>query len=264
MLENAHIAAAGAGVELRRSGVMEKRQSSQKRTKSWLVPTIVIVAVAALSALAFTGGSKSQASANSNTTSSSTAQPTQPASLARRMPNDPLAIGRVNAPVVLIEYSEFQCPFCGMFTRNTQPTLIKKYVATGILRIEWRDFPYLGPESTTAALASRAAANQGKFWQYHDALFAHQFFPNSDHLTVPYLTGIAENLGLNLEKFKTDMNSAATKGAVAADFSEGQSIGVTGTPSFLVNSTPIVGAQPLQVFEQAIDVAAAQATTKTK
>ena len=81
---------------------------------------------------------------------------------------------------------------------------------------------------------------------------------------MPYLIGIAQNVGLNVEKFKTDMNSAATKNEVAVDFSEGQSIGVTGTPSFLVNSTPIVGAQPLQVFEQAIDSAAAQATTKTK
>ena len=243
---------------------MEKRRSSQKRMKSWLVPTIVIAAAAALFALASTGGSKSQTSANPKTTSSSVGQPAQPTGPARRIPGDPLAMGRVNAPVVLIEYSEFQCPFCGMFSRNTQPDLIKKYVTNGTLRIEWRDFPYLGPESTTAALASRAAADQGKFWQYHDALFAHQFSPNSGHLTVPYLIGIAQNVGLNVEKFKTDMNSAATKNEVAVDFSEGQSIGVTGTPSFLVNSTPIVGAQPLQVFEQAIDSAAAQATTKTK
>lgn len=238
---------------------MKKGLGSQK---SWLVPAIVVAVVAALSALAFTGGSKS--SANPTSTSSSTGQSTEPTSLARRIAGDPLAIGRVDAPVVLIEYSEFQCPFCGMFTRNTQPVLIKKYVTNGTLRIEWRDFPYLGPESTTAALASRAAADQGKFWQYHNALFAHQFSPNSDHLTVPYLTGIAQNLGLNIDKFKIDMNSAATKDAVAVDFSEGQSIGVTGTPSFLVNSTPIVGAQPIQVFEQAIDLADIQATTKTK
>jgi len=243
---------------------MEKRRSSQKRAKPWLIPAIVILAVLTLSALALTGGSRSKASTNATTNSATAVAPAQPPSLARRIPGDPLALGSVNAPVVLVEYSEFQCPFCGMFTRNTQPILVKKYVANGTLRIEWRDFPYLGPESTTAALASRAAANQGKFWEYHDALFAHQFFPNSNHLTVPYLTSIANNLGLNLEKFKTDMNSAATKNAVAADFSEGQSIGVTGTPSFLVNSTPIVGAQPLQVFEQAIDLAAAQATKKTK
>ena len=124
---------------------MEKRRSSQKRMKSWLVPTIVIAAAAALFALASTGGSKSQTSANPKTTSSSVGQPAQPTGPARRIPGDPLAMGRVNAPVVLIEYSEFQCPFCGMFSRNTQPDLIKKYVTNGTLRIEWRDFPYLGP-----------------------------------------------------------------------------------------------------------------------
>lgn len=241
---------------------MENR--SQGGSKSWLVPTVVILAVAALSALAFIGGSSSKASTNATTSSATAAQPTQQISLARRQPGDPLAIGRITAPVILIEYSEFQCPFCGLFTRNTQPILIKKYVANGTLRIEWRDFPYLGSESTTAALAGRAAANQGKFWQYHDALFAHQFFPNSGHLTEAYLTGIAKTLGLNLEKFKADLHSSVTKAAVDKDFTEGQDIGVTGTPSFLVNSTPIVGAQPLEVFTQAIELAAAQVTTKAK
>lgn len=254
--------ATGVGGDLWRFGVMEERRSSRKPAKGWLIPAIVVLVVLALSVIALTGGSRSKVSTSATTGGATALEPAQPPSLARRIPGDPLALGSVNAPVVLVEYSEFQCPFCGMFTRNTQPTLIKKYVANGTLRIEWRDFPYLGPESTSAALASRAAANQGKFWQYHDALFAHQFSPNSNHLTVPYLTGIATTLGLDLEKFKTDMNSAATKDAVAADFSEGQSIGVTGTPSFLVNSTPIVGAQPLQVFEQAIDLAAAQATKK--
>ena len=230
-----------------------------------MAPAIVLIGIAALSAAAFMGGTSGKASTNSTLGSSAVpSQSTQPISLARRIAGDPLAVGRVDAPVVLIEYSEFQCPFCGLFTRNTQPVLIKKYVANGTLRIEWRDFPYLGPESTTAAIAGRAAANQGKFWQYHDALFAHQFSPNSGHLTEAYLTGIAKTLGLNLEKFKVDLHSSATKAAVNRDFTEGQNIGVTGTPSFLVNSTPIVGAQPLQVFEKAIDVAAAQATTKAK
>lgn len=226
---------------------------------------MVILAVIGLSAAAFMGGSSSKASTNPPSTSSPAASASaQPISLARRVAGDPLAIGRVDAPVVLIEYSEFQCPFCGLFTRDTQPTLIKKYVANGILRIEWRDFPYLGPESNTAALAGRAAANQGKFWEYHDALFAHQFSPNSNHLTEAYLTGIAKKLGLDIALFTTDLHSSATKAAVDMDFTEGQNIGVTGTPSFLVNSTPIVGAQPLQIFAQAIDVAAAQATTKAK
>lgn len=79
------------------------------------------------------------------------------AALARRDPRDATAIGDVDAPVVMISYSEFQCPFCGKFARDTEPALIKKYVDTGVLRIEWRDFPYLGAESTLAGQAGRAA-----------------------------------------------------------------------------------------------------------
>lgn len=243
---------------------MSEQGKTQKFMKKKVAPAIVVVAIAAISALAFIDGSSSKASTNSTSSSSTASQSTQPISLARRIADDPLAVGRLDAPVVLIEYSEFQCPFCGLFSRNTQPVLIKKYVANGTLRIEWRDFPYLGPESTTAAIAGRAAANQGKFWQYHDALFAHQFFPNSDHLTQAYLTNIAKKLGLNLSRFTADLSNPATKYAVEKDFTEGQSIGVTGTPSFLVNATPIVGAQPLNVFENAIDIAAAQATAKAQ
>lgn len=244
---------------------MSKQAKRGKSNRKWLASAIVVVAIAAFSAAAFMGGSNSKASTNSTSSNSASAnQSSQPISLARRIAGDPMAIGNLNAPVVLVEYSEFQCPFCGLFTRDTQPTLIKKFVQNGILRIEWRDFPYLGPESNTAALAARAAANQGKFWEYHDALFAHQFFPNSNHLTEAYLTSIAKKLGLNIARFTVDLHSSATKAAVDKDFTEGQNIGVTGTPSFLVNSTPIVGAQPLQVFAQAIDLAAAQATTPAK
>ena len=226
---------------------------------------MVLVAVGALAAIAYGSTSSNTpaapsapSAAISATGSTGKAQPPQPG-LARRLPGDPLALGKTDAPVVLIEWAEFQCPFCGRFARDTQPALIDKYVRSGTLRIEWRDFPYLGPESTTAALAARAAAAQGKFWPYHDALFAHQFPPNSGHLTDAYLVGIAKTLGLNIARFQVDMNSPATKQAVEKDFLQGQNLGVTGTPSFLVNSTPIVGAQPLSVFENAIEQAAAQA-----
>ena len=68
-----------------------------------------------------------------------------------------MALGDVDAPVVMISYSEFQCPFCGKYARDTEPILVEKYVDSGVLRIEWRDFPYLGPESTTAAQAGRGS-----------------------------------------------------------------------------------------------------------
>ncbi|MGN6612333.1 MAG: DsbA family protein [Angustibacter sp.] len=179
--------------------------------------------------------------------------------LARRRAGDPTALGEVDAPVVLIAYSEFQCPFCGKFARDTEPTLIKRFVEPGTLRIEWRDFPYLGPESTTAAHAARAAGARGKFWQYHDALYAKQVRPNSGALSEQHLVDVARSIGLDVSRFRTDLASKETAAAVQRDFDEGQAIGVTGTPAFLVNGEPIIGAQPTEAFVQAIQYAASAA-----
>lgn len=179
--------------------------------------------------------------------------------LVRRAPGDPMALGKVDAPVVMLAYSEFQCPFCGKFARDTEPTLVQRYVDAGTLRIEWRDFPYLGPESRTAAEAGRAAAAQGRFWEFHDAMYAHQLPPNSGRLDAEYVAGVAKRLGLDLGRFRADMRSAATKRAIAADFAQGQSIGVTGTPAFVINGVPIIGAQPTSVFEKTIEKAAREA-----
>lgn len=178
------------------------------------------------------------------------------AQLVRRDADDVTAMGDVDAPVVMLNYSEFQCPFCGKFAKDTKPTLVEEFVEDGTLRIEWRDFPYMGEESTGAATAARAAGEQGKFWEYHDALFADQAPPNSGKLTEDYLVGVAEDLGLDTEKFRKDMNSGPIAEAVARDFSEGQQIGVTGTPAFIVNGRPIMGAQPTEVFVEAIEEAA--------
>jgi protein-disulfide isomerase len=178
------------------------------------------------------------------------------AHIVRRDPKDPAALGDVDAPVVMINYSEFQCPFCGKFARDTKPALVEQFVEDGTLRIEWRHFPYLGPESQTAAQAGYAAGAQGKFWEFHDAMYADQQPPNSGKLTEDYLVGVAEEVGLDGDRFREDMTSSEAEAAVKKDFQEGQSIGVTGTPAFLVNGQPIMGAQPTEVFVEAIEQAA--------
>jgi len=129
-----------------------------------------------------------------------------------------MAMGKVDAPVVMVAYSDFQCPFCGKFARDTEPALVRQFVDTGTLRIEWRDFPYLGRESTTAARAGRAAAAQGRFWAFHDALYANKTPVNSGKLTPAYLTGVAKNLDLDVDRFRADMTSAESEAAVQKDF----------------------------------------------
>lgn len=245
---------------------------STRRTVTVAVAVIVALAVVLIAA-SMSGGSPSpNAAGNGSAGSGAAGGPTGTAAgnvapvvgpitgLERRQAGDPLAQGKVDAPVVMVVFSDFQCPFCGRFARQTEPTLVKTYVQTGILRIEWRDFPYLGPDSTTAAYAGRAAAAQGKFWQFHDAVYATQFEPNSGALSSSNIDKIATGLGLDMTRFHADMASAAVQQAVAADFALGQRIGVTGTPTFVINGTPVVGAQPLSVFSQVIDAAAGRPT----
>lgn len=237
------------------------------RRKRILVPLLVtvvalVVAVLAVIGPALSGGGSDEAPAAVQTPASTgdAEQDAQReaalaalAGLARRTPGDPLAIGAEDAPVVLINYSEFQCPFCGKFARDTKPTLMDRYVDEGLLRIEWRDFPYLGPESTTAAHAARAAAAQGRFWEFHDAMFADQQPPNSGKLTEDYLAGVAQQVGLDVDRFRADLADPDLQALVGEDFSEGQSIGVNGTPAFLVNGNPVIGAQPTETFTELID-----------
>jgi protein-disulfide isomerase len=230
---------------------------------------IVVAVVAALvtgvmllaPALSGSGGDGEGAGSAAEITRDGSRPPIDPendpfADLVRRDADDPTALGEVDAPVVMINYSEYQCPFCGKFARDTKPELVERYVEDGTLRIEWRDFPYLGPESTTAAKAGYAAGQQGSFWEFHDAMFADQQPPNSGRLTEDYLADKAEQIGLDVEQFRADMGSKEAAATVKRDFDEGQQIGVTGTPAFIVNGRPIMGAQPTEVFVEAVEQAA--------
>jgi len=181
-------------------------------------------------------------------------------SLARRDAKDPLALGRSDAPVVLIAYEDFQCPFCGKFARDTKPELVRRYVDKGMLRIEWRNYPVFGTESEQAARASWAAGQQGRFWQFHDIAYAKERPRNKGEFSSARLREMAREAGVvDLDRFAADMQSNAAEVSVMKDQGEGYSLGVSSTPAFLVNATPIMGAQPLSAFTSAIEKAAKEA-----
>ncbi|NYI40900.1 DsbA family protein [Demequina lutea] len=222
------------------------------------VPLAVLVLVAVLAALtlssrAHTSGGQAQAAPSAG--SSQAPFPDE----ARRKPGDPYAQGRVDAPVVMVMWSEFQCPFCGRFARESEPTLVKQFVDTGVLRIEWRDFPYLGPDSQTAAIAGRAAAAQDKFWAFHDAVYATEHRVNQGDLDAAHLRDYAVKAGLDMGAYDADMQAKKGAAQVQTDLSQGEALGVTGTPAFLINGQPVLGAQPTQVFVSMIEQAAASA-----
>jgi protein-disulfide isomerase len=194
-------------------------------------------------------------------TASTPGDPVTAARLAvpRRQAGDPLALGRVDAPVVVAEWADFQCPFCRLYTERTEPALLAHYVDSGQVRIEWHDFAYLGPESVLAARAARAAGRQGKFWPFHDVLYREQPRENSGAVTEASLTAQAQGLGLDVDRFRADFADPAIARAVSDDEAAGARIGVNGVPSFVMGDQLIFGAQPTATFEQAIDAALARA-----
>ncbi|WP_267245424.1 DsbA family protein [Streptomyces sp. PR69] len=181
--------------------------------------------------------------------------------LARRDAKDPLAQGRADAPVVLIEYADFKCGYCGKFARDTEPELVKKYVEKGTLRIEWRNFPIFGEESESVARAAWAAGQQGRFWQFHEAAYAEG--AKEKGFGADRLRQLAETAGVaDLDRFDKDRDGDAAKQAVRKDQDEAYGLGATSTPSFLVNGRPLAGAQPAETFAEVIEAAAKQAAAK--
>lgn len=227
--------------------------------KKWLNVIAVVLAVVVVFLLGYMLASQS-GSDRAAPQQAEEQQENPLAKLARRAPGDPLAVGKPDAPVVMINYSDFRCPFCAKFSRDIEPELIKRYVEDGVLRLEWRDFPIFGEESTEAAKAGRAAAAQGKFWQYLGAIY--QAAPPRGHPSLPHdkLVDYAKQVGItDIPKFEADMNDSATMAAIQADANEGSETGVSSTPTFLVNGKPILGTQPLDQFLNTVEQAKAAA-----
>lgn len=176
----------------------------------------------------------------------------------RRDPGDVLAVGPVDAPVGMVVFSDYQCGYCAKWSAETLPEMVAQADA-GNLRIEWRDINIFGEDSRRAALASYAAALQGAFLEYHDALFEGGQTRPAAQLTDEALVGLAGDLGLDTEQFAADMASEQAATEIDANQQLGMQLGVSSTPSFILGGQAIVGAQPTEVFIEAFDAAFAAA-----
>ncbi|WP_415947258.1 DsbA family protein [Streptomyces sp. KLOTTS4A1] len=238
------------------------------RSRNIVIGAGVATAALLLGLFSYTATKPSPPAARSNPVAEVTEGPQDESrspleALARREGGDPLAVGEADAPVVLIEYADFRCSFCGKFARDTEPKLIEKYVADGTLRIEWRNFPIFGAESERAARAAWAAGQQGRFWEFHALAYAEDAKEKGfgDERT----TVLAKEAGVaDLARFEKDRDGEAAEQALTKDREEGYGLGVSSTPSFLVNGRPIAGAQPLSAFEEAIEQAAAAKSAEAK
>jgi protein-disulfide isomerase len=154
--------------------------------------------------------------------------------------------GPADAPVTIVEFSDYQCPFCGRAEPSIEAVL-KDY--PGKVRLVYKHFPLalIHPHALSAAYASAAAQKQGKFWEMHDLLFAHQ-----RALAPEQLDSYAKQIGLDMDEFKKDMSSPEVKKVIAADMRLGQRVGIRGTPTFFVNGR-VLQNRSVEGFKKAID-----------
>ena len=165
-------------------------------------------------------------------------------------------MGSASAPVTIVEFTDLQCPFCNRFSTTTFEQLKKAYIDTGQVRFITRDLPLgMHQHAMRAAKASRCAGEQGKFWEMRTTLVK-----NAATLSPELMTATAQSLGLDMAAFGACVDSPRFDAQIQADMSAAQSIGVTGTPSFVIGKTAanglagvrVVGAQPLAAFEARI------------
>ena len=197
-------------------------------------------------------------------TPQSAQQPTQPSApqiFMVSLDDDPFK-GNPNAPVTVVEYSDFQCPFCSRFFQQTLPLIEENYIDTGKIKFVYKDLPLdsLHPNARAAHIAAECADEQGKFWEYHDVLFEKQ--PQWSNLASSELqntfTQFATEMGLQAASFESCMQSPNIADEVNKDTLEAASFGATGTPTFFIGNEKdgfikLVGAQPYAAFQRVID-----------
>jgi protein-disulfide isomerase len=171
--------------------------------------------------------------------------------LQRRDADDPMAVGDVDAPVVMIEYADYRCPYCAQFATLTRPDL-DPLVEDGTLRIEFRDLVLFEEASQLAAVAARAAAEQDLLDEYQLALFELSAEGRAEYGRDDVIA-LADEVGIpDLEAFEVALDDPEILAAVQADTAEARAIGVTSTPTFLINTQVVQGAYPIQHFQQVI------------
>lgn len=211
----------------------QRRDAARRRSRRWAMPALL--GVAGLAAAAVIAGGMVASSASS------------------QLPATRAVLGSADAAVVIREYGDFQCPSCGAFARQIEPQIRAAYVDTEIVRLEWHDFAWIGRESRDAANAARCAGDQGKFWEYHDVLYRSQAGENRGAFSKERLKDMGERLDIEPVAFAACVDGDSHADAVQRDMADVRERGFNATPTFLVGDQRIVGAQPFEVFQAAIE-----------
>ncbi len=221
----------------------------QQKSSQLLIPgSIILAGVLIAGAVIYSGKLGAPTAEKSGGTAALTEAGNTP--VAGDLSDDDPSLGNPDAPVTIVEFSDFECPFCGRFFHTVLPEIKEKYVKTGKARFIYRDFPLstIHTMAEKAAEAGECADEQGKFWPYHDVIFERQ-----QQLSVANLKAWAVELGLNASQFNNCLDSGKYSDEIEKDIRDGESAGVRGTPGTFVNGRMISGAVPFEQFAAIIE-----------
>ena len=185
--------------------------------------------------------------------------PLQPVKIS--LDDDPIR-GNPDAPITIVEFSDYQCPFCARFYAQTLPLLLEEYIDEGKVNLVYRDFPVqrIHPNALSAAAAAECADDQGKYWEYHDTLFEKQnaWAKLDSNSAISTFSQFATEIELEQQQFDNCLKSGKYLEEVQADFNDGKNYQVTGTPGFFIGNedigfVKIIGAKPYDAFKKVID-----------
>ncbi|QWL27298.1 disulfide bond formation protein [Rathayibacter toxicus] len=229
---------------------------AQATLRRFRVIVVILVAVTLfLGVVALGQGTSGGGAAEPQASPSTVTKPV----LERRDPQDPAAVGPVDAPLVLIEWADLRCPFCAQFGRETLPTIEREYIDSGKIRTEMHDVAFFGEQSEQASVAARAAGRQGKYPDYLRTVFAAA--PPSGHPDLPRekLVAFARAAGVpDLARFEADLTDPELLAAVKTDTLAAHNLGVNSVPFFVAGGTAVSGAPPVDRFRAYLDAALAK------
>jgi protein-disulfide isomerase len=168
--------------------------------------------------------------------------------------------GIATAPVTIVEYADLQCPVCARFSQTIEPQIETAFIATGVARLEFRHFAFLGKESLRAAESCECAAEQGAFFTYRDALYAAQNGENRGAFNDNALRRLASEIGLDTRAFDDALASGRHTGTVTRQTAEGKAMGVKATPTFIINGSKLEGLASFDTYKRMIEQAAGSAS----
>ena len=217
----------------------------------FLLPGAILLAALIISGtLLFTRGGNGTAQIGG----SGANQPTDKVDI--KISPDDHVLGSKNAKVTIVEFSDFQCPFCRSFWSDTLPEIKKNYIDTGKAKFVYKHYPLdFHPGARPAAEASECAEDQGTFWEFHDKVFEEQtkLGQGTIQFGKPEIVKWVAALGLNMDQFSECFNSGKYSQRVSDDMAQGSKAGVGGTPTTFVNGQKVVGAQPFASFQTAVE-----------